>query len=50
MTYGCGLTVEQADTLDGAAVSYSAELMRGELRGQTLGTRFRLVRPRSWRV
>ncbi len=50
MTYGRVHLDNHAHALDGAAVSHSAELVRGELRGQTLGMRLLLVQPRSWRV
>jgi len=48
MTYDRVHLDYHARALDGAAVSHSPELARGE--GQTLGTRLLLVQPRSWRV
>ena len=50
MTYGRVHLDNHAHALGGAAVSHLAELVRGELRGQTLGPRLLLVQPRSWRV
>jgi hypothetical protein len=50
MTYDRVHLDYHARALDGAAVSHSAELVTGELRGQTLGARLLLVQPRSWRV
>ena len=50
MTYGRVHLDNHARALDGAAVSHPAELVRGQLRGQNLGTRLLLVQLRSWRV